>query len=384
MTTDIATTHTPSNGALAHSDEPRRFVDRLLTSKRADIETALEGSGVDFDLFRLGIARALMKEPKLERATPASLAGAVLDCARLGLVPAGYDAQAALITRGDQANLMVMVGGLIDLSLRGGRVIEIGAETVKQGEVFERDPIADTIRHVVVYPRPKVIVAAYAWAKMADGTRVFEIVDQDEIAAARKSGSGGGAWTSWEGEMAKKVAKRRLVRARRLISLKALGSVEGAVEVELDREEQEMPIAETRATRDAVLAMAPPAAPLAIASGTEVTAEARLADHDATEDARLERLRAEAEKQADLKPGEGPPDPDAEAFAADVALLRDRYAAATVTPGEGKTAAADRVRAALGTTRGVRTNAQRNEWFTEAEAIVLAAEAKAGITPTND
>ena len=229
MTTETALTTPETNGAVAHVEEPRKFVDRLLTHKRADIETALAGSGVDFDLFRLGVARAIMREPKLEAVgrTPegaASLAGAVLDCARLGLVPAGYDAQAAIITRNgkvkdadgrekwvDAAHLMVMVGGLIDLALRGEAVREIGAETVRQGEVFERDPIADTIRHVVTYPRPAPIIAAYAWAKMVDGTKVFEIVDQAEIASARKVGSGGGAWTSWEGEMAKKVDRKSVV-----------------------------------------------------------------------------------------------------------------------------------------------------------------------------
>lgn len=309
MTTENALTTTETNGALAPSEEPRRFVDRLLQSKRRDIETALDGSGVDFDLFRLGVARAIMREPKLEAVSrtvegAASLAGAVLDCARLGLVPAGYDAQAAIITRNgkvkdadgrekwiDTAQLMVMVGGLIDLALRGEAVREIGAETVRQGETFERDPIADTIRHEVKYPRPKPIVAAYAWAKLADGSKVFEIVDQDEITAARKAGSGSGAWTSWEGEMAKKVAKRRLVRARRLISIKALGAAEGPVSVELDAEERGEATfvrEEPKQLRDAIIAEA--RALPAVAPAAEVVAEARDAVTVA-EDARVERLR---------------------------------------------------------------------------------------------
>jgi phage RecT family recombinase len=269
MTSEIAING--NDKALTPHEEPRRFIDRLMVGKRGEIETALAGSGVEFDLFRLGVARAIMRDPKLEEASTASLAGAVLDCARLGLVPAGYDAQAAIITRGREAALMVMVGGLIDLALRGGAVAEIGAETVREGETFERDPIADTIVHRVIYPRNAKIVAAYAWAKMRDGTKIFEIVDQAEINSARRAGSGRGAWESWEGEMAKKVAKRRLIRARRLISVRMAGALEGNVETELDRVDVPevtatvVPKSDTRtAIIEAAKQIAPPPPPPAV------------------------------------------------------------------------------------------------------------------------
>jgi recombinational DNA repair protein RecT len=325
MTTDIATTHTPSNGALAHNDEPRRFVDRLLTSKRADIETALEGSGVDFDLFRLGVARAIMKEPNLEKIaeTPAgraSLAGAVLDCARLGLVCSGYDAQAAIITRGGLAQLMVMVGGLCDVAERNRGVV-LRSQTVRAGEVFEYDAIADTLKHEIKIPRPKQTVAAWAAAIYPDGRVVFEIMEKDELDAARKAGSGGGAWTQWEYEMQRKTVKRRLVRARRLIAPSTWAKLETDIAVEGDRDD-EMPVADSKPVdvRAATLALAG-AAPLAIAAGTDVTAEARLADHDAAEDARLERLRAQAETQAAPKPTQKEQSTIAEEIRATLAAL---------------------------------------------------------------
>lgn len=237
-------TEDSNTGAIAPVDardmEPaapqsRKLVDAIMEAMRSQAEVALGESGVSFDLFRLGVARALQRDPKLERCSKASLAGAILDCARLGLVPAGYDAQAAIVARGSEATLMVMVGGLVDLAMRGGTVVEIGAETVRASERFERDPIADTISHSVTYPRPTEIVAAYAWAKMADGSKVFEIVDKAEIDAAMRAGSGGPAWKTWQGEMAKKVAKRRLVRARRLISARVLASASGGLEIEGDR-----------------------------------------------------------------------------------------------------------------------------------------------------
>lgn len=212
-------------------------LDRLLESRREELSTALRPSGVEYDLFRLGVARALQRDPKLEQCSIASLAGAILDCARLGLVPAGYDAQAALVPRGNEVQLMVMVGGLVDLALRGGRVTEIGSETVRVGERFSRDPIADSITHEIAYPRPIALACAYAWARMSDGRVVYEIVEIAEIKAARAAGGGRGpAWATWEYEMARKVARRRLIRARRLLTGVTIhAAIEGDIEAETPR-----------------------------------------------------------------------------------------------------------------------------------------------------
>ena len=355
------------------------LVAELFDARGDDIRTALAGR-VSLEVFRLGVARAVQKTPDLRRADPASLVGAILDCARLGLVPAGYDAQAAIITRGGQAALMVMVGGLLDLARREG-VVDVCAETVREGEAMSYDPHAGTVAHVITMPRKGKVVAAYAWAVLADGRRTgVEVVTAEEIAAARAAGSGGGAWKTWDGEMAKKVAKRRLVRARRLLSPAAalhVTTVEG--DDDAPEETEQSPTA--AAVRAEVLAKAPAALPAPEARAVEGSTMADVARGidalAAAEDARVTRLQAAAASSGVTAVGQAlgakvaSVGPDATNMRAVVTLLRREYAA--LVRGQNETEAAALARA----TESLGPVAARNydEWRREAEGAIAALRA---------
>ena len=360
------------------------LVAELFAAHEADIRTAL-ADRVSVDQFRLGVVRAFQKSPDLRRAEPASLVGAIMDCARLGLIPAGYDAQAAIITRAGQAALMVMVGGLLDLARREG-VLDVCAETVREGEAMSYDPHAGTVQHVITMPRPPKVIAAYAWAVLAGGARTgVEVVTAAEIAAARAAGSGGGAWKSWEGEMAKKVAKRRLIRARRLLSPTAalhLTTVEG--DDDAPDEETQSPTAAT--VRAEVMARTPASLPEARpVEGSTMADVARGIDAlAAAEDARVSRLQASTNAAVtavgqSLGATVKSVGPDTTDMRVIVTKLRAEYAQLVRTEDETAAAAMARATEALGPV------AARNfqEWRREAEAAIAAlrADLDAGAEP---
>ena len=357
------------------------LVAELFEARGDDIRTALAGR-VSLEVFRLGVARAAQKSPDLRRADPGSLVGAILDCARLGLVPAGYDAQAAIITRGGQAALMVMVGGLLDLARREG-VVDVCAEVVREGEAMSYDPHAGTVSHSITMPRKGKIIAAYAWAVLTDGRRTgVEVVTAEEIAAARAAGSGGGAWKTWDGEMAKKVAKRRLVRARRLLSPAAALHVT-TVEGDDDAPEETEQSSTAAAVRAEVLAKAPPALPVPEARAVEGSTMADVARGidalAATEDARVTRLQAAAASSGVTAVGQAlggkvaSVGPDTTGMRAVVTLLRREYAALMRTIDADVTEAAALARA----TEALGPVAARNydEWRREAEGAIAALRA---------
>mgnify|MGYP006921363185 CR=1 FL=1 len=362
------------------------LVAELFAAHGEDIRTAL-ADRVSVDQFRLGVVRALQKSPDLRRADPASLVGAIMDCARLGLIPAGYDAQAAIITRAGQAALMVMVGGLLDLARREG-VLDVCAETVREGEAMSYDPHAGTVQHVITMPRPPKVIAAYAWAVLAGGARTgVEVVTAAEIAAARAAGSGGGAWKSWEGEMAKKVAKRRLIRARRLLSPTAalhLTTVEG--DDDAPDEETQSPTAAT--VRAEVMARTPaslPAPEARPAEGATMADVARGIDAlAAAEDARVSRLQASTNAAVtavgqSLGATVRSVGPDTTDMRAVVTRLRAEYAQLVRTEDETAAAAMARATEALGSV----TARNYAEWRREAEAAIAAlrADLDAGAEP---
>lgn len=365
------------------------LVAELFAAHEADIRTAL-ADRVSVDQFRLGVVRAIQKSPDLRRAEPASLVGAIMDCARLGLIPAGYDAQAAIITRAGQAALMVMVGGLVDLARREG-VVDICAETVRENEPMSYDPHAGSVSHTISMPRSGKVVAAYAWAVLANGKRTgVEVVTATEIAAAKAAGSGGGAWKTWDAEMAKKVAKRRLIRAHRLLSPAAglhLTTVEG--DDDAPDEETQSPTAAT--VRAEVMARTPaslPAPEARPADGATMADVARGIDAlAAAEDARVSRLQASTNAAVtavgqSLGATVKSVGPDTTDMRVIVTKLRAEYAQLVRTEDETAAAAMARATEALGSV----TARNYAEWRREAEAAIAAlrADLEQGAEPGAD
>lgn len=158
----------------------------------------------------------------LTKVSPQSVYTALVIAAQLGLEPAGLRGEAYLIPFGGECKLMPGYRGLIKLALNSGKVKDITARVVYEGDDFAvRLGTEESIHHVPMLGRvvgdgdaaPSVI-AAYAVAIMADGSRKFEVMEKWELDRARATSkqANGDAWAKWPDQMYRKAPVRRLAK----------------------------------------------------------------------------------------------------------------------------------------------------------------------------
>jgi len=185
----------------------------LLEQKRQEIIKMLP-QWVDPDRFMLTAVMAVSKNPDLQLCTPDSFILSVLEAARIGLMVDGKEA--AIIRYKNRAELMPMVQGLIRLTLRSPGVTKVEARAVYSGDFFEYEyGLTPRLEH---RPGPRhegeIVTHAYAivWRQGAEPT--FEVVTREEIELARLTSRApdSPAWKNWYGEMARKVALKRLAK----------------------------------------------------------------------------------------------------------------------------------------------------------------------------
>lgn len=214
---------------------------------RKDVKSLLEGP-----LFRAEIAKVLprhmtadrmirvaltatMKVPKLLLCTAESLTRCMLDCSSLGLEPDGR--RAHLIPFEDKkkgtviCTLIIDYKGLAELAMRSGLVSYLHADVVREGDLFDYS-IGEIRGHTPWFLRrdqdkpaePGQDVAAYAIARMKDGSTMCAVMSMDEVYSIRDNSQGWKAFkagytsqcpwdpSNWvsEQEMKKKTALRRL------------------------------------------------------------------------------------------------------------------------------------------------------------------------------
>lgn len=180
---------------------------------------------------------AAMKNPKILQCTVESIMQCMLTCSQFGLEPDGR--RAHLIPFEDRANkvilctLIIDYKGLVELAIRSGKVAHLHADVVREGDLFEFS-IGEIKEHVPWFLRrdsdkPAEVgrdIAAYAFARMKDGSTAVAVLSIEEIYAIRDGSQGWKAfdkgitkqspwdpqnWVS-EQEMKKKTALRRLTK----------------------------------------------------------------------------------------------------------------------------------------------------------------------------
>lgn len=189
-----------------------------LFDKNKDMIGAMipQGLGLTVDRFKQVMVFCTRITPKLLDCDPGSLVAAVAQVAQLGLDLTPAVGHAYLVPYKANCQLQIGYKGYIALALRGGGVKHITAYAVYEHDEFTFEYGTD--ERVVHKPALKdrgALVAAWAGAVLADGTRVFRVIGSEDIAKAEGFGQGrrdDSPWKQHRDEMARKTAIRRLVR----------------------------------------------------------------------------------------------------------------------------------------------------------------------------
>ena len=177
---------------------------------------------------------AFRQNPDLQKSSPASILGAMMTCAQLGLEPNTPSGLAYLIPRWNgklrsmECQFQVGYRGLLELMYRSGAIASINADVVYRQEIEAglftyTSGIRPSIEHRIDLldgsartGNPADIVAAYACAVLKSGEPVIRVVPRRDIdkAMAMSGGKSGpsAVWKSHYAEMAIKTAIHRLAK----------------------------------------------------------------------------------------------------------------------------------------------------------------------------
>jgi len=171
------------------------------------------------DKFARLALTAVRTTPKLAQATDASVLGALMVCAQLGLEPNSPLGQAYLVPFDDrkagttEATLIIGYQGYIDLMYRSDRVASVSADAVCEEDYFyfERGTNAHITHRPLLEGRGEVI-AAYAIAELVSGAKPFEVLSKTAIEKRRGASKTDKIWSQHYEAMARKSAIRALFK----------------------------------------------------------------------------------------------------------------------------------------------------------------------------
>lgn len=168
----------------------------------------------------------LRQTPDLAKCTPATVLGALMSCAQLGLRP-GVLGHAYVLpfwdgrSKGLKAQLIIGYKGFVDLAYRNPKVSSVIARTVYEGDTFDVEyGLEDNLVHkpAMTGKREKPI-AHYAIFKTVDGGRAFWVMTEDEMQAwkkkyapTNKAGKVVGPWGGSQDEYEAMARKTTLLR----------------------------------------------------------------------------------------------------------------------------------------------------------------------------
>lgn len=164
----------------------------------------------------------LRKTPKLMDCDPYSFMGALIQCAQLGLEPGSGLGHAYLIPFGNQVQLIVGYQGMLELSMRSGKVDSIYADIVYAGDDFDYyvENGKQYLKHrpsFTVERSDSNIIAVYAIAHIKGSAvpliEVMSVAEVNQIEKQTRKGSRRSqVWTSYFSEMCKKTVIRRIFK----------------------------------------------------------------------------------------------------------------------------------------------------------------------------
>lgn len=216
---------------------PQRAIVQIkdaLDSRIEDIAAVLP-EGMKPERFVRTAILAISKSPDLMECSQASLVRSIVEAAEVGLEPTGSLSRAWLAPFKEkgkprpEAKLMIGYQGLADLMRDTGRIRQVWAECVYEGDEFEWDAGAQTLRHVPAFATadPVKITFIYARARFNDGFIQSHVMTRAQVEAIRSRAysRNSPAWVGSWPAMARKTALRQLANYVPL-STKAQGAIQ--------------------------------------------------------------------------------------------------------------------------------------------------------------
>jgi recombination protein RecT len=213
-----------ATGKPAKTDKPTT-IQGFLETYKGEIQRALPRHMTADRMARIALTE-FRKNPNLMKCDPASLFGAVIQCAQLGLEPGGALGHAYLIPFENRkkgiTEVQFIIGyrGMIDLARRSGQIVSLEAHAVYEGDQFVCEfGLESTLKHVPDWQnanrtKDDKLQFVYAVAKLKDGGTQFEVMSRAEVIAirARSRTASSGPWVTDFPAMALKTVIRRLFK----------------------------------------------------------------------------------------------------------------------------------------------------------------------------
>ncbi len=184
----------------------------LIEEQKPAFAIALRGQ-IKPDVFVRIAYTTLRTNPNLLKCEPKSLMAALMLSAQLALEPGGPLGRAYLVPYGREVQFIVGYKGFMELARRSGRISDIYAETVREGDTFE---VSYGLHRDIVHKHGETrgkLTHVYAVATYRDGSAPsFVVLDRARVESFRKrsKAANNGPWVTDEEAMWLKTAVRRL------------------------------------------------------------------------------------------------------------------------------------------------------------------------------
>ena len=219
---------TPPNDAAGEQSQekqinPLTVVHDQIVSERMtkELKAALP-EHISVEKFQRVVVTAINKNPALVNAVRLSLFTACVECAQDGLLPNGKEAALVIYnTKNKQTDqwenkvqYMPMITGIYKKAHNSGEVVFLDAHAVHKNDEFNYElGLNINLVHRPALDDRGEMIAAYAVARLADGTEYAEVMSTKDIEYVRDDASKTaqkGPWKTYYGEMARKTVVRRL------------------------------------------------------------------------------------------------------------------------------------------------------------------------------
>jgi len=205
---------TPTKGK-----RPEMAIREYLERQKSEIQRALPKHLDAERLTRIAMT-TIRLNPQLQQCTVASLLGAVMQAAQLGLEP-GLLGHCYLIpfknNKKGTHEVQFMIGykGMIDLARRSGNIQSIYAHEVRENDEFEYEyGLQPKLVHKPAMSDRGKVIGYYAVAHFKDGGYQFEFMPMEKVEERRQRSAAAksGPWVTDFDEMAKKTVIRYMFK----------------------------------------------------------------------------------------------------------------------------------------------------------------------------